>query len=102
MLLSKNPERFLPGQWPTYFKSSKGCKIRDLDGNLYYDFSLMGIGTNILGYSNSFVDNGIKKIIKKGKLNYFKLSRRSKTSKNINRVTPLGEQSKISENWWGS
>ena len=66
MLLSKNPERFLPGQWPTYFKSAKGCKIRDLDGNLYYDFSLMGIGTNILGYSNSFVDNGIKKIIKKG------------------------------------
>ena len=58
----KNPERFLPGQWPTYFKSSKGCKIRDLDGNLYYDFSLMGIGTNILGYSNSFVDNGIKKL----------------------------------------
>ena len=68
MLLSKNPERFLPGQWPTYFKSSKGCKIKDLDGNLYYDFSLMGIGTNILGYSNSFVDNGIKKIIEKGNL----------------------------------
>ena len=63
MLLSKNPTRFLPDQWPTYFERSKGCKIKDLDGNTYFDFSLMGVGTNILGYANSFVDNGIKKVI---------------------------------------
>ena len=61
MLLSKNPTRFLPDQWPTYFERSKGCKIKDLDGNTYFDFSLMGVGTNILGYANSFVDNGVKK-----------------------------------------
>ena len=68
MLLSKNPTRFLPDQWPTYFERSKGCKIKDLDGNTYFDFSLMGVGTNILGYANSFVDNGIKKVIEKGNL----------------------------------
>ena len=68
MLLSKNPTRFLPDQWPTYFERSKGCKIKDLDGNTYFDFSLMGVGTNILGYANSFVDNGVKKIIEKGNL----------------------------------
>ena len=26
----------------------------------------MGVGTNILGYSNSIVDNAVKKVIEKG------------------------------------
>ena len=49
MLLSKNPDRFLPNVWPTYYKKAKGCKIWDLDNNKFVDCSLMGIGTNILG-----------------------------------------------------
>ena len=57
MLLSKNPERYLPGHWPTYYQSAKGCSIKDFDGNNFLDFSLMGIGTNVLGYSNNFIDN---------------------------------------------
>ena len=61
MILSKNPERFLPDYWPTYFKKAKGCKIVDLDGNEYLDFSLMGVGTNVLGYANKHIDNQVKK-----------------------------------------
>ena len=49
MLLSKRPEQFLPDLWPTYFSKAEGCKVWDLDKNLYYDLSLMGVGTNILG-----------------------------------------------------
>ena len=56
MLISKNPERYLPNYWPTYFKSAKGCKIKDYDGNTFLDISLMGVGTNVLGYGNSEVD----------------------------------------------
>ena len=67
-LLSKNPNLFLPNKWPTYFSKSKGCKVWDLDNNSYVDMSLMGVGTNILGYSNSEVDNVVKKVIKKGNL----------------------------------
>ena len=66
MLISKNPDRFLPDYWPTYFKSAKGCKIKDLDGNQFIDFSLMGIGTNVLGYGNPKVDNAVKKTINNG------------------------------------
>ena len=68
MILSKNPERFLPGLWPTYYKSAKGCKIEDYDKNLYIDMSLMGIGTNVLGYSNKDVDNAVRKNILKGNM----------------------------------
>ena len=50
-VISKNPDLFLPDKWPAYFIKSKGCKIWDLDGKMYYDLSFMGVGTNILGYA---------------------------------------------------
>ena len=34
----------------------------------YIDFSLMGVGTNILGYSNKQVDKKVKDVINKGNL----------------------------------
>ena len=67
-LLSKNPNVFLPNKWPTYFSKSKGCKVWDLDNSSYTDMSLMGVGTNILGYCHNEVDNAVKKVIKKGNL----------------------------------
>ena len=63
MLLSKRPELFLPGKWPAYYKKAKGCNIWDLDGKKYKDMSLMGIGSNTLGYANSEIDNAVIKAI---------------------------------------
>ena len=63
MLISKNPDRYLPDLWPTYFKSAKGCKILDFDKNKFIDMSLMGVGTNVLGYANPQIDNAVKKNI---------------------------------------
>ena len=68
MLLSKRPEMFLPNQWPTYFSKAKGCKIWDLNGNEYIDMSLMGVGTNILGYCNPEVDEAVSKIVNAGNM----------------------------------
>lgn len=71
MLLSKRAEMFLPEQWPAYFSKSKGCKVWDLDGNEYTDMSIMGIGTNILGYSHPEVDNAVRKTIDTGNMSTF-------------------------------
>ncbi len=49
--------------WPVYFKKTKGCQVWDLDNKKFYDFSFMGLGTNILGYNNNFVDNAVRKTI---------------------------------------
>ena len=68
MLLSKNPDRFLPGMWPTYFNKTKGCHVWTLDKKKLTDFSVMGVGTNILGYSRKEVDNAVKSVVKKGNL----------------------------------
>ncbi len=59
MLLSKRAEMFLPDQWPAYFSKAKGCKVWDLDGNEYIDMSIMGIGTNTLGYGHPEVDEAV-------------------------------------------
>lgn len=68
MLLSKRPEMFLPDQWPAYFSKAKGCKVWDMDGKEYIDMSIMGIGTNILGYGNSEVDDAVRATVNAGNM----------------------------------
>ena len=71
MLLSKRAEMFLPDQWPAYFSKAKGCKVWDLDGKEYIDMSIMGIGTNILGYGHQEVDDAVRKTIDAGNMSTF-------------------------------
>jgi glutamate-1-semialdehyde 2,1-aminomutase len=68
MLLSKRPEMFLPENWPAYFSKSKGCEVWDLDGTKLLDMSIMGIGTNSLGYGHDEVDSVVLKTIKNGNM----------------------------------
>jgi glutamate-1-semialdehyde 2,1-aminomutase len=68
MLLSKRAEMFLPEQWPAYFSKAKGCKVWDLDGKEYIDMSIMGIGTNILGYGHPEVDEAVFKTVAAGNM----------------------------------
>ncbi len=68
MLLSKRAEMFLPDKWPAYFSKAKGCKVWDLDGNEYVDMSIMGIGTNILGYGHPEVDAAVLQTVAAGNM----------------------------------
>lgn len=67
-LLSKHPNLYLPELWPTYYKKAKGCFVYSLDNKKYIDICMMGVGTNILGYSYEPVDNVVKKIINTGNM----------------------------------
>ena len=71
MLLSKRPEMYLPNKWPTYYSRAKGCYIWDMDNVKYTDLSLMSVGTNIMGYANSKIDNAVIKSIKKSNMSTF-------------------------------
>jgi glutamate-1-semialdehyde 2,1-aminomutase len=71
MLLSKRAEMFLPDQWPAYFSKAKGCKVWDLDGNEFIDMSIMGIGTNILGYGHPEVDAAVQETVAAGNMSTF-------------------------------
>jgi len=71
MLLSKRAEMFLPEQWPAYFSKAKGCHVWDMDGNQYTDMSIMGIGTNILGYGHPEVDAAVHQAVDNGNMSTF-------------------------------
>ncbi len=66
MLISKNPNLYLPNKWPTYFKKSKKISVWDLKNQKYTDMATMGVGTNILGYANSQIDKSVQNVLKKG------------------------------------
>ena len=68
MLLSKRAEMFLPNQWPAYFSRALGCKVWDLDGREYTDMSIMGIGTNTLGYGHPEVDEAVRNTVTAGNM----------------------------------
>ena len=68
MLLSKRSEMHLPDNWPSYFSKTSGCSVWDIDGKHYYDYHLMGVGTNLLGYSHSEVDEAVLQVIKDGNM----------------------------------
>jgi len=67
-LLSKRSEMFLPDQWPSYYKKAKGCEIWDLDGNHYYDMTIMGVGACTLGYADEDVNKAVMEVVMDGSM----------------------------------
>lgn len=65
-LLSKRPDRYAMGVWPTYFKEACGIEVMDLDDNIYLDFSMGGIGATVLGYADHDVNKAVIDAINKG------------------------------------
>ncbi len=71
MLLSKRAETHLPSGWPSYFSRAKGCRVWDLDDQMYVDVGLMGVGTNILGYGHPKVDEAVSAAVTAGNMSTF-------------------------------
>ena len=95
MLLSKNPNQFLPNNWPTYFSKAKGCKIWDLDGKEYVDMSVMGVGTNILGYCNDEVDKAVKDTINMGNMSSLNCSEEVYLAEKLVNMHPWSDMAKF-------
>ena len=95
MLLSKNPSRFHPNSWPTYYSKAKGCDIWDLEGKRYKDLSLMGVGTNILGYANTKVDGAVVKAILRGNMSTLNCSEEVTLAEKLLELAPTMEMVKF-------
>ena len=65
-LLSKRPEIFLPDQWPSYYKSAKGCEIITFDDIKLYDFTNCSVGMCPLGYANPVINKSVIEAINRG------------------------------------
>lgn len=95
MLLSKRPEMFLPDQWPAYFSKAKGCKVWDLDGKEYIDVSIMGIGTNILGYGNDEVDEAVMRTVKAGNVSTFNCPEEVELAEKLIEINPWADMVRL-------
>jgi glutamate-1-semialdehyde aminotransferase len=94
-LFSKRPDNFLPKYWPTYYSKAKGCYIWDLKNKKYIDMSLMGVGTNVLGYSNSKIDNKVIKNIKKSNMSTLNCPEEVYLAKKLIDIHPWASRAKF-------
>lgn len=95
MLLSKRPEMFLPEKWPSYFSRAKGCQVWDLDDNQYLDMSIMGIGTNILGYGNESVDDEVRRVVAQGNMSTFNCPEEVYLAERLVELHPWGDMVRL-------
>ncbi|MHB8634083.1 MAG: aminotransferase class III-fold pyridoxal phosphate-dependent enzyme [Thermoplasmatota archaeon] len=65
-LVSKRPDQFSLGAWPTYYSRALGSRVWDLAGQEFTDMSIAGIGANVLGYANAEVDGPVIEAIRRG------------------------------------
>lgn len=63
--LAKGPTQYVQDVAPGYLQRGKGCRVWDVDGNEYIDFSA-AIGPISLGYCYDRVDNAIRKQLESG------------------------------------
>ena len=91
-LLSKRPEMFLPGGWPSYYTSAKGAEVVDLDGNRFLDFSLNGVGSCALGHADPDVDAAVCKAIQSGSMSTLNAPEEVELAELLLELHPWAEQ----------
>jgi glutamate-1-semialdehyde aminotransferase len=60
----RRPYNFVEGEYPIFFESAKGGKVRDVDGNEYIDM-LCAYGPIIIGHREEEIDNAVIDQIRK-------------------------------------
>ena len=69
-LFGKRPELYLPGgNWPTYYSKAKGVNVWGVDKKKYFDFTMVGIGTSVMGYSDPDVNRAAYIAMKSSPMN---------------------------------
>ena len=71
------------------FFKSKGINVWDLENKKYFDMSLMGIGTNILGYANKKVNDRINLTLKKSNMSTLNCPEEVTLAENLIKNTSL-------------
>ena len=92
-LYARKPGDFIPGEYPIFLESGKGCRVTDVDGNEFIDF-LCAYGPILLGYREKEVDDAvIGQITEKGFC--FTLTQRCQheLAAKLRELVPCSEQS---------
>ena len=88
----KDLKCIFPGEWPTYYSKSKGINIWDLKGKKYLDFTMLGVGSCVFGYSDKDVNKVATKVINGGPLTTLNQLKK-RVSRDIAGYSSLGRSS---------
>ena len=89
----RRPYNFVAGEFPIFFESGKGGRVKDIDGNEYIDY-LCAYGPIILGNREEEVDNAvIKQIQEKGFCFSLTQTYQNELAEKMNELIPCAEMS---------
>lgn len=95
--LSKRITQLAQGVAPAFLQRGQGCRVEDVDGNSYLDYS-MGLCALILGYRHPAVDEAIRRQLEDGIL--FSLPHRLEVelAERLIRLIPCAEMARFFKN----
>jgi len=91
MLLSKRPDVIAPGSWPAYYRRAWGCKVEDLDGNVFVDFT-GDLGSSLLGRADPDVDAAVNAAVGRGSFCMLNVPEEVDLAQLLTEIVPCAEQ----------
>jgi glutamate-1-semialdehyde 2,1-aminomutase len=89
-LISRRPTRAALGVSPIYAERAKGCRIWDVDGNEYVDWT-SAVGPVILGYADEVVDAAVRAQIERGSIYSIVQESAVELAEELVRIVPSAE-----------
>ncbi|MEK9780708.1 MAG: aminotransferase class III-fold pyridoxal phosphate-dependent enzyme [Gammaproteobacteria bacterium] len=96
MTMAKKASTF-PINYPKYLKSALGCKVTDIDGNSFIDYT-MGLGVFTLGYNYPCVVKAVIKQMEQGTIFSLPNEIEVQLAKKITEVIPSAEKVRFFKN----
>lgn len=94
---SKSYLQFSVGASPLFVEEGKGAYIKDLDGNLYIDYS-MGLGACILGYAFKPILERLQIQLKKGTIYTLPHKLELELAETLNQIIPCAQMVRFGKN----
>jgi glutamate-1-semialdehyde aminotransferase/spore coat polysaccharide biosynthesis protein SpsF (cytidylyltransferase family) len=94
---SKKATQYVQGAAPVFLQSGSGCRVTDVDGNLYIDY-VQGLLPNILGYAHPEVNRAVAEQLDAG--NSFSLAHpiEVQLAERLTRLIPCAEMVRFGKN----
>ena len=100
-LVSRRPSRWAFGVSPIYAERAKGCRIWDIDGNEYVDWT-SAVGPIILGYADEVVDAAVREQMSKGSIYSILHESEIELAEELIRLVPSAEMVRYAKGGGGS
>lgn len=94
---SRNANLFVIGGAPLFIESASGCRVRDVDGNEFIDYS-MSLGVINVGYAHPEINAAAKQGIDEGLVFTLACPEESQLAETLTRTIPCAEMVRFSKN----